>query len=254
MTEIRPITADDRPEVCRLMRALFPDAGDDLEAEVDAYMSGRVGLAIILVAERSSGGLAGFIEVGTRNYAEGCGSSPVPFIEAWYVDADLRLQGVGRRLFAAAEDWARAQDFREIASDAETSNEGSIAAHRALGYEEVERIVCFRKSLLFLLVLLLVAACTSFTDIPETEATVHGQITQIDAAGRVLIEADIQKCERFWFSIGPDTRVLQQTGTGDIEKGTVGDLQVGRTARAWANGPIAESCPAQTSAGVILLF
>ena len=144
---VRPIAPDDRAEVYRLMHALFPDAGDELESEVDAYMSGGVGLAIIFVAERSSGGLGGFIEVGTRNYAEGCASSPVPFVEAWYVDEDLRMQGVGRRLFAAAEDWARAQGFREMASDAEISNEGSIAAHEALGYEEVERIVCFRRSL-----------------------------------------------------------------------------------------------------------
>jgi aminoglycoside 6'-N-acetyltransferase I len=37
--------------------------------------------------------------------------------------------------------------YTEIASDAELDNAAGIAAHRALGYEEVERIVCFRRSL-----------------------------------------------------------------------------------------------------------
>jgi aminoglycoside 6'-N-acetyltransferase I len=35
----------------------------------------------------------------------------------------------------------------EIASDTELQNADGIAAHRALGYEEVERVVCFRRSL-----------------------------------------------------------------------------------------------------------
>lgn len=37
--------------------------------------------------------------------------------------------------------------YREIASDAELENTASRSAHRALGYEEIERVVCFRKSL-----------------------------------------------------------------------------------------------------------
>lgn len=131
-----------------MIHALFPNnTDDDLESEIDDYVLGRVGQAILFVAERAAGGLGGFIEVGTRNYAEGCESSPVPYIEAWYVDPDLRLQGVGRKLFAAAEDWARAQGFTEMASDAEIGNAGSIAAHHALGYSETDRIVCFRRSL-----------------------------------------------------------------------------------------------------------
>ena len=102
---------------------------------------------------------------------------------------------------------------------------------------------------------LLVASCAvSSTDIPSETHTVHGTITQIDAQGRVLIEGDVSRCERYWFRVGSDTRVLQQTGTGDVEARQLDDLAVGKTARAWANGPIAESCPAQTSAGVILLF
>ena len=125
---------------------LFPNNPEEL-AEVDAYLSGAITPAALLVAQRSDGGLAGFIEVGTRPYAEGCMSSPVAYIEAWYVDADMRRRGVGKALFNAAEAWARQHGFAEIASDTLIDNAVSIAAHKALGYQEVERIVCFRRSL-----------------------------------------------------------------------------------------------------------
>lgn len=104
--------------------------------------------SLVLVAARRDGsGLAGFAEVGTRPYAEGCESSPVAYLEGWYVDPDVRRQGVGTALVRAAEEWARAQGLVEFASDALIDNETSHRAHRALGFAEVERIVCFRRSL-----------------------------------------------------------------------------------------------------------
>ncbi len=103
-----------------------------------------VGVAV-LVADRGDGMLAGFVEIGARNYAEGCKSTPVAYIEGWYVDPDARLQGLGRRLIQAAEFWAVAHGFEEMASDTELHNDVSLRAHAALGYEEVERQICFRK-------------------------------------------------------------------------------------------------------------
>lgn len=121
----------------------------DHTAEIEEYSlsGGSPLLAFVLVAERSPSGLCGFLEIGLRGYAEGCESTPVPFIEGWYVDEDVRGGGVGAGLVRAAEDWARAQGHSEIASDVEIDNEGSLAAHRALGYEEVTRLVCFRRAL-----------------------------------------------------------------------------------------------------------
>jgi len=46
----------------------------------------------------------------------------------------------------AAEAWARKQGLKEIASDTQIDNTVSIQAHKVLGYEEVERLVCFRKA------------------------------------------------------------------------------------------------------------
>jgi aminoglycoside 6'-N-acetyltransferase I len=59
----------------------------------------------------------------------------------------LRGRGIGRALVDAAEARACALGHHEMASDAELVNAGGIAAHRALGYEEIERVVCFRRSL-----------------------------------------------------------------------------------------------------------
>jgi aminoglycoside 6'-N-acetyltransferase I len=68
-------------------------------------------------------------------------------VEGWYVDGDLRGGGYGRQLIQAAERWAIEHGFDELASDAELGNMDSIAAHQAVGFEEVERLVCFIKKL-----------------------------------------------------------------------------------------------------------
>jgi aminoglycoside 6'-N-acetyltransferase I len=106
----------------------------------------HVGVAVI-VADRGGGSLAGFVEIGSRNYAEGCDSTPVAYLEGWYVDPDVRRTGLGASLLKAAEKWAIKHGFSEIASDAELGNEISLHAHLALGFEEVERQICFKKRL-----------------------------------------------------------------------------------------------------------
>jgi aminoglycoside 6'-N-acetyltransferase I len=63
------------------------------------------------------------------------------------VEPALQGRGIGRALVEAAEAHTRAAGHHEIASDAELENTDGIAAHVALGYEEVERMVCFRRSL-----------------------------------------------------------------------------------------------------------
>ena len=142
---IRPVEQSDAKDWLRMRTALF---GDDpsLAPEIRRYFSDPPG-GITLVAVRERGGLCGFLELHLREYAEGCESSPVPYIEGWFVDADSRRLGIGRALVRAAEEWSKKQGFDEIASDAEASNRGSIAAHKKLGYERVEDIVCFRRTL-----------------------------------------------------------------------------------------------------------
>ena len=101
----------------------------------------------VFVAERDKDGLGGFLEAGTRPYADGCDTSPVGYIEGWFVDEDLRQHGVGRALVEAAEGWARGLGLHEMASDAFIANEISLKAHLALGYKEKERLIHFAKVL-----------------------------------------------------------------------------------------------------------
>ncbi len=148
--EIRPVTRADRDEWARMREALY---NDPPIREIDDWLEARdsggthpVGIAV-LVVDRGDGSLAGFIEIGSRNYAEGCESSPVAYLEGWYVDPDDRRGGIGRRLQQAAEAWAVANGFTEMASDTELHNDVSLRAHTALGFEEVERQICLRKRL-----------------------------------------------------------------------------------------------------------
>jgi aminoglycoside 6'-N-acetyltransferase I len=87
----------------------------------------------------------GFIEVALRAFADGCDSMPVPHVEGWYVEPAARRQGIARRLIDAVETWAGARGFNELASDTETHNVQSAFAHASCGFQEVERLIKFRK-------------------------------------------------------------------------------------------------------------
>ena len=91
--------------------------------------------------------LIGFIELTIRSSAEECMSSPVLYIEGWYVDPAHQGKGVGRALMDAAFAWGREHGCIEAASDARPENTGSINAHHALGFEDAGVIQCFRTSI-----------------------------------------------------------------------------------------------------------
>ena len=142
---VRPFR-EDWEEWLRMSVALFPDVEPtDLERGMREFRARDD--AEVFIAERDDATVAAFVEVGSRAYADGCDSSPVGYIEAWYVDPDVRRSGFGRTLLEAAEEWARGRGYSEMASDALLENTISHDAHRAAGYEEVERAVHFRKAL-----------------------------------------------------------------------------------------------------------
>jgi aminoglycoside 6'-N-acetyltransferase I len=145
--DIRLYTASDRAEWLRMRRALWPRHAPAAESDdADAWRA-RDDAAVVVAARPGGGGLAGFAEVGARAYADGCATSPVAYLEAWYVDPDVRRSGVGAALVRAAEAWARGRGYAELASDALLENVGSQRAHAALGFAEVERSVKYRKPL-----------------------------------------------------------------------------------------------------------
>jgi aminoglycoside 6'-N-acetyltransferase I len=145
-TNIRRVTHADKAEWLRMRQALWPDQTAEEFAEQSEEIL-KDPMQPVFVVERSIGGLGGFLEAGTRKYAEGCVTSPVGFIEGWYVDPDLRGLGVGKALVRVAENWARSQGLKEMASDTWLDNKISIQAHLKMGYEETERLVHFAKKL-----------------------------------------------------------------------------------------------------------
>jgi len=129
-----------------MRQVLWPSAPGEHAQEIALFFSDpRSGPAEALLAIDGSGRAIGFIEVSIRPYAEGCYSGRVAYLEGLYVEEARRRQGVGTALVRAAEEWGRAQGCTELASDAETGNLVSAAAHRSLGFTEIERIICFRK-------------------------------------------------------------------------------------------------------------
>ncbi|SRR5690625_1056858 len=82
------------------------------------------------------------------DYVEGTSSSPVGYLEGLYVKEAFRNQGAGRKLVRACENWAKEKGCREFASDCELDNVTSLAVHKKLGFQEVNRIICFTKKLL----------------------------------------------------------------------------------------------------------
>ena len=143
---IRRATAADVERWVALRAALWPDVHlqthrDEIGAQLESSDEEA------FVAETTEGKLCGFIEAALRQGAEGCSSTPVGYVEGWYVAAAWRKRGIGRALVEAAEAWARERGCREMASDTEVENAPSQAAHKRLGYEEAERLVHFTKAL-----------------------------------------------------------------------------------------------------------
>lgn len=146
--KVRLIETRDRQAWAAMRAELWPEEDpDQLGHETLMHFAGTPVGQAVFICEDTDGAACGFLELRLRPYAEGCSSSPVPFIEGWYVSPIARHKGGGRALTSAAEGWATIRNFTEIASDTPASNSQAQGAHAALGYEEVERLVTFRKSL-----------------------------------------------------------------------------------------------------------
>jgi aminoglycoside 6'-N-acetyltransferase I len=147
---IRRIAPSDRDAWIRMRHALWPAERGEYahDRDVDSFFTGgSETLDAVLVADARGLGAIGFLELRVRNYAEGSDGRAVPHVEGWYVEGEHRRRRIGARLVAAAERWARSAGYAELASDAAINNTASIAAHRALGFDITDRIVCFLKKL-----------------------------------------------------------------------------------------------------------
>ena len=138
----------EHPGWLRLRQALWPDgAREDHLKEMSSCLADprRYGQFVAYSPTREAVGLA---EASLRSdYVNGTESSPVAFLEGLYVVPPARRKGAAAALVAAVCDWARGRGLRELASDAVLENSVSHVVHRALGFEETERVVFFRRKL-----------------------------------------------------------------------------------------------------------
>ena len=81
------------------------------------------------------------------DYVEGTESSPVGYLEGIFVLKEYRKNGFAAELLTECEKWAKEKGCTEFASDCKLSNQDSLGFHLALGFEEANRIICFRKGL-----------------------------------------------------------------------------------------------------------
>lgn len=92
--------------------------------------------------------VVGFAQCGLRHdYVEGTSSSPVGYLEGIFVEEKYRKQGYAKQLLNCCEQWAKEKGCTEFASDCELDNEISQKFHMSLGFEEANRIICFKKNL-----------------------------------------------------------------------------------------------------------
>jgi aminoglycoside 6'-N-acetyltransferase I len=128
--------------------ALWPDEEAAVMAEdVDRMLAAAHGDRPVWVAVDESG-VVGFAEASLRrDYVNGCETCPVAFLEGIYVAPHARRQGIGRALDRTVQDWAIMRGCHEYASDALLENRESHAFYAALGFEETERVVYFRRQL-----------------------------------------------------------------------------------------------------------
>ena len=143
---VRPVERGDAGEWLRMRASLWPDDTEaEHAAEIERYFAGEAtGQPAVFLAFDAAGEALGFAELAIRPFAEGCKSRPVAYLEGWYVVPHARRRGIGKALVAAGAAWGRSKGCTELASDTAPDNAVSIAAHRALGFDEAGLALYFR--------------------------------------------------------------------------------------------------------------
>jgi aminoglycoside 6'-N-acetyltransferase I len=144
--KIAPPTGSSDSAWLALRLALWSDASEaeHLFAMADALKRHHY----VRLALNADGSAMGFVEASKRmDYVNGTSSSPVAFLEGIYVAPGFRRSGVARALVNSVVNWASAEGCLELASDSLLDNTAAHAMHRALDFEETERVVYFSRRL-----------------------------------------------------------------------------------------------------------
>ena len=134
--------AGEAETVAALACELWPDhTPEEMTGEFEQLLASD-DAAVFLY--RKNGEPAGFAQCQLRHdYVEGTETSPVGYLEGVYVRETDRRQGIARELISACEKWAGDRGCTEFGSDCELTNTESQAFHKAVGFEEANRLVAF---------------------------------------------------------------------------------------------------------------
>nr|WP_312970817.1 aminoglycoside 6'-N-acetyltransferase [Brucella intermedia] len=131
----------------QLRHALWPDTSLEQHLQ-EIYETLNQDNAVTFIAESAGYQIAGFAEAALRrDYVNGCETSPVLFLEGIYVSPEYRQRGIARLLCEAIANWGREKGCTEFASDVLLENRDSQSFHTALGFDETERVIFYRKLL-----------------------------------------------------------------------------------------------------------
>jgi aminoglycoside 6'-N-acetyltransferase I len=143
---IEIFSADNVKQLTKLASELWTDGS--FEEELIYYQSLLDAENEVCYLAKVEGVYVAFIHVSLRaEYVEGADDSPVAYIEGLYVKPSYQKQGIAQNLVGLAEAWGRKKGCKQVASDTELSNVSSIDFHKKMGFEEVNRVVCFVKRL-----------------------------------------------------------------------------------------------------------
>ena len=133
MFNIKKMQIGDIEKTISIVKKLFinSDIGE-LKKEFMQYLEKNDTVIYVCYLENE---IIAFAQCQLRyDYVEGTNSSPVGYLEGIYVDSMYRKQGIATKLL-------------EFASDCELNNRVSFNFHLRAGFEEANRIICFRKKI-----------------------------------------------------------------------------------------------------------
>ena len=146
MFKIKRIKIDDIEKIVFLVKKLFTNTPiDKLRNELIQDLV-KKDIAIFVCYLKNE--IIAFAQCQLRyDYVEGTNSSPVGYLEGIYVEPMYRKQGIAKKLLEECEKWSLKKGCTEFASDCELNNSISFNFHLSVGFEEANRIICFRKKL-----------------------------------------------------------------------------------------------------------
>ena len=117
----------------------------DLEKEFEKLIQSDNAVCFLKYVDDTA---VGFAQCQIRtDYVEGTETSPVGYLEGIFIVETYRHNGYAKELLNACEKWAKDKKCSEFASDCELNNLDSFRFHMAIGFEEANRIICFKKNI-----------------------------------------------------------------------------------------------------------